>query len=89
MPAPIRINVSGQQRRALSRTRSQTKSTLLWRPITAILMLATAMSAQDIAPVLSVNLDTLTYWRRRWLEGGLFRLNEAPRSGRPGQAKES
>lgn len=83
MPAPIAVVLTAQQRRALSRCRSRTKSPQLWKRITAILMSAEGMSVADICSVLSVNPDSVTSWRHRWVQGGLFRMGDAPRTGRP------
>lgn len=46
-------------------------------------MLAEGRSCQEVARTLGVCLDTITNWKRRWNQGGAFRLKDQPGSGRP------
>lgn len=86
VPAPICIALSPQQRRALERCRATATSRRLWCRSTGILMSAAGANASEVATALSVNLSTVTAWRNRWAEGKLFRLSDAPRTGRPPRA---
>lgn len=86
MPAASKICVKSAEARSLRHLRSRTPSRRLWARTTAILMLGTGATAAQVRSVLSVSRNTLTRWKSRWIQGGPFRLPDAPRSGRPPRA---
>jgi transposase len=83
MPGRSRLVLTDSDKRQLEFLRRATKSAVLWSRITAILMWASGHPARFISHVLAVSRKTLTNWRQRWTRGGFFRLEDAPRSGRP------
>jgi transposase len=50
-------------------------------------MASAGVPAIEISTFLSVCLNTIRNWKLRWLKAHHFRLDDAPRSGRPAQAK--
>lgn len=83
MRPPLAVQVSLAQRRHLEQMRDQTSDRRLWGRITAILMSALGTPAKQIAEVLQVTQQTVSNWRRRWIERGVFGLKDAPRPGGP------
>jgi transposase len=86
MPSPTPIQLTSGQRRALRQQMARVKSYRAWSRITAVVLLSTGMSVTTVAETLSVSARTISNWKRRWLKGGIFRLDDAPRSGRPPKA---
>lgn len=86
MPAPIAIPLTAAERRALWRIRLNARSPRLWARATALIMLSMGELGSHVADVLSVSINTITNWKRRWLQGGCFRLEDAPHTGRPTKA---
>jgi len=86
MPAPIEIRLTASQRQALERQRAAAKSPRVWARITSILMLAAQVPARKLAAFLGVCLDTITNWKRRWLQGGHFRFQDRAHPGRRSKA---
>jgi len=86
MPAPITIHLTASQKQALERQRAAAKSRRVWVRITSILMMAAQVPAQKVASLLGVCLNTITNWKRRWLQGGHFRFKDRAHTGRRSRA---
>jgi transposase len=84
MSSPYQIALSGQEQAVLmARARSARGP---WRDrVRAVIVLAAAAGQANaaIAAELGICTDTVRKWRRRFAEGGLAGLTDAPRSGRP------
>ena len=84
MSSPYQISLSGQEQAVLmARARSARGP---WRDrVRAVIVLAAAAGQANaaIAAELGICTDTVRKWRRRFAEGGLAGLADAPRSGRP------
>ncbi len=84
MSSPYQIALSGQEQAVLmARARSARGP---WRDrVRAVIVLAAAAGQANaaIAAELGICTDTVRKWRRRFAEGGLAGLKDAPRSGRP------
>lgn len=91
MARPIRLlSISSQQREELqSILRRPTASQRLVRRCRMILLRADGLSQKEVAQKLKVNRPVVILWERRFRQGGLEGLNEAPRSGRKPTIKES
>src|SRR5262245_33923153 len=83
MPIGVSIRISTSQRQCLQRIQASTDSRRTWSRATGLLMLAQGQRCQDVARILGVCLDTVTNWKRRWNQGGPFRLKDKPGSGCP------
>lgn len=87
MPAPIEIHLTASQRKTLQRLRATTKSRRVWARITAILLAASGVTAFTMAETLAVCPDTVTNWKRRWLQDRYAGFSDTPRPGRPPRAQ--
>ena len=83
MRTPLAIHVTPTQRKHLEQLRETTTDRRVWARVTAILMSAAETSAKQIATVLGVTQQSISNWRRRWIDHGPFSLKDAPRSGAP------
>jgi transposase len=87
MSTSVKIHLTASERKRLERQRATAKSRRLWARITTILMASAGVRATKISTFLSVCINTIRNWKLRWLKGRHFRLDDAPRSGRPREAK--
>ena len=83
MRTPLPVQVTPDQRRHLEEVRATTTDRRQWKRATVTLMSAAGTSATQLATMLGVTLQTISNWRRRWIERGPFGLKDAPRSGAP------
>jgi transposase len=83
MPKIFRISLSLAERRQLESIRRRTKDARPWKRATAILMSARGLSAMAISTSLGLSLDTVTDYRRNWLQRGTLSLFDRPHRGRP------
>lgn len=83
MPIGVLIRISTSQRQCLQRFQARAESRRTWSRATALLMLAQGQSCQEVARILGVCLDTVTNWKMRWNQGGIFQLKDKPGSGHP------
>lgn len=83
MPAAIPIRCTAVQIRSLRKLQATTRSRRAWSRITALLLLVQGRRCQDVAKALGVCPETITHWKRRWIQGGAFRLKDRVHSGRP------
>ena len=83
MPTGVSVKISTAQRRCLQRFQGKAESRRTWSRATALLMLSQGQSCQDVARTVGVCLDTVTNWKKRWNQGGAFRLKDKPGTGRP------
>ena len=83
MPVGVPIKISTAQREGLRRVQERSASRRTWARATALLMLVQGQRCRDVAQILGICLDTVTNWKRRWNQGGAFRLQDKPRSGHP------
>jgi len=84
MSSPYQIALSGQERAVLAARARSARGP--WRDrVRAVIVLAAAAGRANaaIAAELGICTDTVRKWRRRFAEGGLAGLKDAPRSGRP------
>ena len=84
MPSPYQIALSGDEQAVLTARARSVRGPYRDRLRAAIVLAAAA--GQDnaaIAAELGVCTDTVRKWRRRFAEGRLAGLTDAPRSGRP------
>jgi transposase len=84
MPSPYRIALSGDEQAVLT-TRARSARGAYRDRLRAAIVLAAAAGLDNaaIARELGVCTDTVRKWRRRFAEGRLAGLTDAPRSGRP------
>jgi transposase len=84
MQSPYQIALSGQERAVLAARARSVRGAYRDRLRAAIVLAAAAGQANAaIAAELGVCADTVRKWRRRFAEGRLAGLTDAPRSGRP------
>ena len=86
MPTPIPVRLTPAERRGLQRLQVTAQSRRAWTRATALLMLAAGQPCRQVAEALSVCLNTVTNWKRRWWEGRYGRLPDAAYPGRPPKA---
>lgn len=65
------------------RVRAQTTSHRDRQRAEVVLLAADGVPGSQIAPVVELSQQAVCKWRRRFLDGGLKGLEDAPRSGRP------
>lgn len=65
------------------RVRAQTTSHRDRQRAEVVLLAADGVPGSQIAPVVGLSRQAVCKWRRRFLDGGLKGLEDAPRSGRP------
>ena len=65
------------------RVRAQTTSHRDRQRAEVVLLAADGVPGSQIAPVVGLSQQAVCKWRRRFLDGGLKGLEDAPRSGRP------
>ena len=84
MSSPYQIALSGQEQ-ALLMARARSARGPYRDRVRAVIVLAAAAGQANaaIAAELRICTDTVRKWRRRFAEGGLAGLEDAPRSGRP------
>jgi transposase len=84
MPSPCQIALSGDEQAVLMTRARSVRGSCRDRLRAAIVLAAAAGQANAaIARELGVCTDTVRKWRRRFAEGRLAGLTDAPRSGRP------
>jgi transposase len=84
MQSPYQIALSGQEQAVLAARARSARGPYRDRLRAAIVLAAAAGQANAaIAAELGICTDTVRKWRRRFAEGRLAGLNDAPRSGRP------
>jgi transposase len=84
MPSPYQIVLSGQEQAVLAVRARSVRGPYRDRLRAEIVLAAAAGQASTaIAAELGVCTDTVRKWRRRFAEGRLAGLKDAPRSGRP------
>ena len=84
MPSPYQIALSGSERAVLAARARSVRGPYRDRLRAKIVLAAAAGQANAaIAAELGVCTDTVRKWRRRFAEGRLPGLKDAPRSGRP------
>jgi transposase len=84
MPGPCQIVLSGQEQAVLAARARSVRGPYRDRLRAKIVLAAAAGQASTvIAAELGVCTDTVRKWRRRFAEGRLAGLKDAPRSGRP------
>jgi transposase len=84
MPSPYQIVLSGQEQAVLAARARSVRGPYRDRLRAAIVLAAAAgHNNTAIAAELGICTDTARKWRRRFAEGGLAGLADAPRSGRP------
>jgi len=84
MPSPYQIVLSGQEQAALAARARSARGSYRDRLRAKIVLAAAAGQANAaIAAELGVCTDTVRKWRRRFAEGRLAGLKDAPRAGRP------
>jgi len=84
MQSPYQIALSGQEEAVLAARARSARGPYRDRVRAAIVLAAAAGQANAaIAAELGVCTDTVRKWRRRFAEGRLAGLKDAPRSGRP------
>ena len=82
MGTPLAVHVTPAQRKHLEQAK-ETADRRVWARVTAILMSAAGTSAKQIAMILGVTQQSISNWRRRWIDRGAFSLKDAPRCGAP------
>ena len=84
MPSPYQISLSGDEQAVLTTRARSVRGSCRGRLRAAIVLAAAAgLDNAAIARELGVCTDTARKWRRRFAEGRLAGLTDAPRSGRP------
>ena len=84
MPSPYQIALSGDEQAMLTTRARSVRGSYRDRLRAAIVLAAAAgLDNAAIAAELGVCTDTARKWRRRFAEGRLAGLTDAPRSGRP------
>ena len=84
MSSPYQIALSGREQAVLMARARSARGPYRDRLRAAIVLAAAAGQANAaIAAELGICTDTVRKWRRRFAEGGLAGLKDAPRSGRP------
>jgi transposase len=84
MQSPYQIVLSGQEQAVLAARARSARGPYRDRVRAAIVLAAAAGQANAaIAAELGICTDTVRKWRRRFAEGRLAGLKDAPRSGRP------
>jgi transposase len=84
MQSPYQIALSGQEQAVLAARARSARGPYRDRVRAAIVLAAAAGQANAaIAAELGICTDTVRKWRRRFAEGRLAGLKDAPRSGRP------
>ena len=84
MPSPYQIALSGEEQAVLTTRARSVRGSYRDRLRAAIVLAAAAgLGNAAIAAELGVCTDTVRKWRRRFAEGRLAGLADAPRSGRP------
>lgn len=83
MPAPVRIRVTASQKRRLRKLLASTENRRVWSRATGLLMLEQGQSCLDVARILGICEDTVTNWKRRWIQEGAASLEDKQRTGRP------
>ena len=84
-PAPELVLREGDLEVLESWLRATTVPAGLARRARIVLLAAQGMANSRIAQAVGVSVPTVVSWRRRYQAGGVRRLEDAPRSGRPGQ----
>lgn len=84
MSSPYQISLSGQEQAVLTARARSARGPYRDR-VRAVIVLAAAAGQANaaIAAELGICTDTVRKWRRRFAQGGLAGLKDAPRSGRP------
>ena len=84
MPRAAKIQLTEPQQKELKRrVGSRTAAVRAVQRAKIILALAAGEAKQEIAAQLRVVRQTVAWWGRRFLQGGIEGLEDAPRSGRP------
>ena len=86
MPKSINVQVTRAQERRLWQLRCSSSNRRIWARATAILMLAAGAPTAAIMKSLTISQNTLTNWKQRWNNSGIFGLGDGKRSGRPPKA---
>ena len=84
-PAPELVLREGDLEVLESWLRATTVPAGLARRARIVLLAAQGMANSRIAQAVGISVPTVVSWQRRYQAGGVRRLEDAPRSGRPGQ----
>jgi DNA-binding NarL/FixJ family response regulator len=68
MPKIFQISLAPEMRRQLESIRRRSKDARTWKRATAILLSARGTTASAISALLGVSLDTVSDFRRNWLQ---------------------
>ena len=84
MPSAAKIQLTEQQQKELQRrVGSRTAAARTVERAKIILGLAAGRAKKEIAAQVGIVRQTVAWWGRRFLQGGIEGLEDAPRSGRP------